>query len=431
MRTIPLLLAAVFGLAVGIASTWLITQRAHDKAKPAQSSEPASTEKKVLYWYDPMVPDQHFDKPGKSPFMDMQLVPKMAGDAGDGAGVVQIDPRQVQNLGLRTARAARGALTSTVRATGTVAFDDRAVTVVQARVAGIVERLEVRTPLTAVKQGQALLTLLAPDWTAAQEEYLSLRRMRSEGLDELRTAARRRLLLLGMSEGQIRAIERNGEAQTRITIAAPRDGVIAELSVREGATVVAGSPLLRINGLDTVWVNAAIPEAQISRVTPASTIEAELPAFPGERFAGRIDALLPDVDAVTRTQTARIVLRNPEHRLAPGMFARIEFAASKDQPKAVLVPTETVIATGTRSVVIVVDGEGRFRAQEVRIGDEADGKTEVIDGLEDGESVVLSGQFLIDSEASLTGTLARLGGDNKAPAASKDPAHDHPDGGTP
>jgi Cu(I)/Ag(I) efflux system membrane fusion protein len=422
MRPISVVLAAVGGLVVGVAATWLFTRHAFDATKSVTSSAPASTDKKVLYWYDPMVPDQHFDKPGKSPFMEMQLVPKYAGsESGDGAGVIKIDPRQVQNLGLRTAKIARGALASTVRATAVVAFDERAVTVVQARVAGIVERLDVRAPLTAVKQGQALLTLLAPDWTAAQEEYLSLQRMHSSGLDELRNAARRRLLLLGMGEGQIRAIERSGQSQARITITAPRDGVVGELSVREGATVMAGSPLLRLNGLDTVWVNAAIPEAQIGRVTSAASVNVELPAFPGQQFEGRIDALLPDIDAATRTQTARIVLDNLQHRLAPGMFAQVEFTAAKEGSTSVLVPTEAVIATGTRSVVIVDDGKGRFRAQEVRTGDEAEGKTEVLDGLKDGDTVVLSGQFLIDSEASLTGTLARLGGsadETSAPASN-------------
>jgi Cu(I)/Ag(I) efflux system membrane fusion protein len=408
MRTISVVLAALVGLVVGVTATWFFTHRARNVTQPGAS---ASADKKVLYWYDPMVPDQHFDKPGKSPFMDMQLVPKYAGgESNDSAGVVQIDPHQVQNLGVRAAKASRGALNVTVRATGAVAFDERAITVVQARVAGIVERLEVRAPLTAVKQGQALLTLLAPDWTAAQEEYLSLRGMQSGGLDQLRDAARRRLLLLGMSEGQIRAIERSGQSQARITITAPRDGVVGELSVREGATVMAGTPLLRLNGLDTVWVNAAIPEAQIGRVTSASSVSVELPAFPGQRFEGRIEALLPDIEPATRTQTARIVLDNPKHRVAPGMFAQIEFTESNARAESVLVPTEAVIATGTRSVVIVDDGKGRFRAQEVRIGDEADGKTEVLDGLKDGETVVLSGQFLIDSEASLTGTLARLGG---------------------
>ena len=405
MRSTPLIFAGCAGLALGIASTWFVMHR----ATPAASLAPA--DKQALYWYDPMVPDQHFDKPGKSPFMDMQLVPKFSGGSGDGEGVVSIDPREVQNLGVRTAKAEHGTLTSTVRATGTVAFDERAVAVVQARVAGIVERLDVRAPLATVRQGQSLLTLLAPDWTAAQEEYLSLQRTHAQGLDEMRAAARQRLFLLGMSETQVRAVESSGRAQTRITVTAPRDGVVSELSVREGATVAAGTPLLRINGLDTVWINAAIPEAQAGRVTTDSSAEVEVPAFPGERFAGRIEALLPDVDAVTRTQTARIVVDNTDHRLAPGMFARLEISSGpNEKAESVLVPTDAVIATGTRSVVIIDDGKGRFRAQEVRIGDEANGKTQIVDGIEDGESVVLSGQFLIDSEASLSGTLVRLQG---------------------
>jgi Cu(I)/Ag(I) efflux system membrane fusion protein len=419
MRPMLLIPVAIAGLVIGIASTWFVMHRGHEVAPSAAASAPA--EKKTLYWYDPMVPDQHFDHAGKSPFMDMQLVPKFAGNASDsGDDVVRIDPRQVQNLGMRTARAERGLLTSSVRASGSVAFDERAVSVVQARTAGIVERLDVRAPLAAVKQGQSLLTVLAPDWTAAQAEYLSLRHSRSPGLEDVRTAARERLLLLGMSEGQIRSIEQRGQAQARITIAAPRDGVIGELSVREGATVAAGAPLLRINGLDTVWVNAAIPEAQIHRVTPASPVDAEFPAYPGERFSGQVEALLPDVDAATRTQTARIVLKNPGHRIAPGMFARLTFTSAAQETTGVLVPSEAVIATGTRSVVIVAEGDGHFRPQEVRLGDEADGKTNVIEGIKDGETVVLSIQFLIDSEASLSGTLARLGGGDDAPTAAKD-----------
>jgi len=322
----------------------------------------------------------------------------------------------VQNLGVRTARAERGTLMSDVQATGTVAFDERAVTVVQARVAGIVERLDVRAPLSEVNQGQALLTLLAPDWTAAQEDYLSLRRSRAPGLDELRAASRQRLVLLGMSEEQIRAVEKSGQAQRRIAVTAPRSGVVGELTTREGASVAPGAPLLRINGLDTVWINAAIPETQIGRVTRAAPAAVEFPAFPGERFTGRIETLLPDIDAATRTQTARIVLRNPDHRLAPGMFARVQIGASS-QAAGVLVPSEAVIATGTRSVVIVGDGQGHFRAREVRVGAEANGITQIVDGLSAGESVVLSGQFLIDSEASLSGTLARLKGGDAAPDA--------------
>lgn len=406
MKRLSLFLALLVGIVVGVGSTWWLIGRGH---RDMPTTAPAPTEKKVLYWYDPMVPAQHFDQPGKSPFMDMQLVPKYAGEGADDAGTVRIEPRLVQNLGVRTALATRGTPAPSVRATGTVTFDERGVVVVQARVAGIVEHLAVRAPLTTVAAGQPLLTLIAPEWTAAQAEYLSLRAARSEGLDTVRAAARQRLLLLGMSEGQIRTVERLGRAEDRITIVAPRAGVVSELLARDGASVTAGTPLLRINGLDTVWVNAAIPEAQIGRVAPGDAVTLDLPAFPGDSLAGTIDTLLPDLDVTTRTQTARIVVPNPTRRLVPGMFARVAITGHADAAAVVQIPTEAVIATGARQVVIVDAGGGRFRAQEVRIGDESDGRTSVLEGLDEGERVVLSGQFLIDSEASLAGTLARLG----------------------
>jgi|CXWL01.1.fsa_nt_gi Cu(I)/Ag(I) efflux system membrane fusion protein len=405
MNRIPLILVLLVGVVIGGAATWWFTR--HSQSMPEARSD-QSNEKTVLYWYDPMVPNQHFDQPGKSPFMDMQLVPKYAGAAEASAGTVSIDPRLVQNLGVRTAIAKRGTLAVNVRATGSVAFDEGAITWVQARVAGIVERLHVRTTLMKVDQGQPLLTLIAPEWTASQAEYLALRQTRTAGLDGLRAAARQRLTLLGMSEAQIRAVERSGRAQDRITIAAPHAGVIGELSVREGASVMAGTPLMRINGLDSVWINAAVPEAQMGRVKAGAKVTVELPAYPGESFQGSIDALLPDLDAATRTQTARILVPNPTGRLVPGMFAQLQIDEAANAGAGILVPTEAVIATGTRDVVIIDAGDGRFWAQEVRVGAEANGQTAVLEGLSEGDRVVLSGQFLIDSEASLIGTLARL-----------------------
>ena len=408
MRRLSLIVIVPAAFLLGLAVMWLWTH-AHTPT-PATSAGTNATGEKPLYWYDPMVPDQHFEQGGKSPFMDMQLVAKYAGGSSADAGTVVINPRQAQNLGVRTERAMLGSLTTTVRATGTIAFDERAVSVVQSRVPGIVEQLLVRAPLTTVRAGEPLLTLIAPDWTAAQEEYLALQRTHTNGLDAVRAAARQRLTLLGMSEGQIRAVERNGHAQTRITVSAPRDGVVGELNVREGASVMAGTPLLRINGLDSVWMNAAIPEALRGRVADGASVKAQLAAFPGETFEGTIETLLPDIDPATRTQMARIVLKNPQHRLAPGMYASVVIAPSAPTMQNVLVPTEAVIATGTRNVIIIDDGSGHFRAQEIRLGDEANGKTAVVEGLKDGDNVVLSGQFLIDSEASLTGTLARLTG---------------------
>ena len=417
MNRFPLTIALALGVVLGAGATWWIVQRPPESVA-ATTADGTKAEKLVLYWYDPMVPNQHFDQPGKSPFMDMELVPKYANSADEAAaGSVSIDPRLVQNLGVRTAKAQRGTLATSIRTTGSVAFDEGAITWVQARVAGIVERLQVRATLTKVAQGQTLLTLIAPEWTSAQAEYLALRRARSSGLGGLRAAARQRLTLLGMSEGQIRQIERSDRAQDRIAVRAPRAGVIAELSVREGASVIAGAPLMRINGLDSVWINAAIPEAQIGRVHTGAKVKVQLAAYAGESFDGSIDALLPDLDTTTRTLTARIVVPNQSGRLVPGMFAQLQIDAAANAIEVLLVPTEAVIATGTRDVIIVDAGDGRFRAQEVRLRDEANGQTEVLEGLTEGDQVVLSGQFLIDSEASLIGTLARLG---ESSAAAED-----------
>lgn len=419
MKRLPPIMALLAGLAVGIGSTAWLLRRPDPIATPAATS--ATSQKDVLYWYDPMVPNQRFDRPGQSPFMDMPLVPKYADGASEDIGTVRIEPQLVQNLGVRTALATRSTMAAPVRVTGTVAFDERGVALVQARVAGIVEHLAVRAPQTIVRAGQPLLTVIAPEWTAAQAEYLSLRSAHSSGLGALRDAARQRLVLLGMNEDQIRAVERNGRVDDRIVIAAPRDGVVSELLVRDGAGVMPGAPLMRINALDTVWINAAIPEAQIGRVAPGSRVAVTLPAFPGETIAGTVEALLPELDAATRTQTARISVPNPSQRLVPGMFAQV-VVSGHGESSAIRVPSEAVIATGTRHVVILDLGGGRFRAQEVRVGDDVEDRTTVLDGVAEGDRVVLSGQFLIDSEASFAGALARL---DPLPAAGAGEAAAH------
>jgi membrane fusion protein, copper/silver efflux system len=387
--------------AAGIGGYWYGASRT---TPPATSPDRTSPDRKILYWYDPMVPQQRFDKPGKSPFMDMELVPKYADEEG-GAGSVSIDPRVVQNLGVRTAEAALGRIERRVEAVGSIAWNERAVFVVQARSGGFVERLHARAPLDPVAKGQPLVELLAPDWAAAQEEYLLLRRAsKDSGLAE---AARNRLSLLGMSEGQIGLLEKTGQVQTRITLYAPISGVIAELGVREGMTVAPGAMLFRLVDLATVWVNAEVPEAQGAWLRPGTAVEANVPSFPGQVFHGRVSAILPEVNAATRTLRARVELANPGGRLKPGMYATLGFAEGAGT-KALVVPSEAVIRTGARSLVIVAEGEGRFHQQEVKLGFESGGKTEVRKGLAEGDKVVVSGQFLIDSEASLRASGARM-----------------------
>jgi Cu(I)/Ag(I) efflux system membrane fusion protein len=304
---------------------------------------------------------------------------------------------------VRTAQAKSGSLESRFQAVGAIAYNERGLVQLQARAAGFVERLHARAPLDAVKKGAPLVEILYPDWAGAQEEYLLLRK----GDSVLAGAARRRLSLLGMSEAEIQAVEREGRTRARVTLRSPIDGVIAELGVREGMTVAPGAALFRIVDLATVWVNAEVPEMQAARVRPGSAVRARVSAYPDDVFEGRVGAILPEVNAATRTLRARIELANPRGRLKPGMYATLEFAGehSKD---AVLVPSEALIRTGARDVVIVALGDGRFRAAEVEVGAEAGGHSEIRAGLNAGDSVVLSGQFLIDSEASLTATVSRL-----------------------
>lgn len=370
--------------------------------------------KKVLYWHDPMVPGQKFDKPGKSPFMDMQLVPVYADEHGVD-GTVSISARTQQNLGVRTAAVAKGSLETTFGAVGSVAYNDRDVAVVQARANGFVEKLFVRAPLDPVRKGQPLAELFVPDWVAAQEEYLAARRLSGVGLESLADAARQRMQLAGMNEAQIRAFESTGEVQGHTTLQAPIGGVIAELGAREGMTVMAGAPLFRINGLSTVWINADIPEGVAAQVRPGTAVEARTPALPGDVFKGKVSAILPEVNPATRTIKARIELANKSGRLVPGMFATVSFTAPA-RSEVLLVPTEAVIQTGKRNVVIVAQGDGQFAPVDVELGTETGGQTEIRKGLEAGQKVVVSGQFLVDSEASLRSTAARMG---DAPIADK------------
>jgi membrane fusion protein, copper/silver efflux system len=404
-----------------------LSQGMHASVTGANSASPAAgapqrigdrdpkTGKRVLYWHDPMVPAQKFDRPGKSPSMNMPLVPVYEGGAE--AGGITISPRVQQNLGVRTAEVTRGELHIAISAVGNVTYNERDVALVQARANGFLERLYVRAALDRVRRGQALAQLYVPDWVAAQEEYLSVKRMQSAGMTELLGSARERMRLAGMTDEQIRRIEKDGKVEPRLTITAPIDGVVTELAAREGMTVVVGAPLFRINGLRSVWLNAELPENVAAIARPGNNVEARAPALPGEVFNGTVNAILPDVSLATRTVKARIELANPQYQLTPGMFATVQFATAS-RADVLSVPSEAVIQTGTRSLVMVAEGEGEFTPVTVETGLDADGRTEIRSGLKAGQKVVVSGQFLVDSEANLRATGSRLSGE---PTSSSDP----------
>lgn len=406
-------IAALVLLALGGAAGYYAARQAHGPARsaaPSADSAPtASGERKILYWHDPMVPGPRFDKPGRSPFMDMDLVPRYA-DEGDEDGAVSISPRVTQNLGVRTAVAQPGRLDARVAAVGRVEYNDRSTVVVAPRTNAFVEKVLVRAVQDPVRRGQPLVELLVPDWASAQEEYLALRASKVPGAETLASAARERLLLAGMSEAQVRALEASGQVQSRLTLVSPIDGVVAELGVRDGMTVSMGTPLYRLVSLGSVWVEAEVPEAQAALVRTGQAVEVTVPAWPGEVFHGRVAAVLPEVNAETRTLRARIELANPGARLRPGMYANVAVAdAAPAKEPVLLVPAEAVIRTGTRAIVLVAEGEGKFRQAEVSLGRESGGQIEVVKGLAAGTQVVVSGQFLIDSEANLRATGARLG----------------------
>lgn len=404
------LVAGAVLLLVGLGAGWVLSQwlssgsHAGASATAAAPAAPAA-ERKVLYWYDPMVPTQRFDKPGKSPFMDMQLVPRYADAAGaDASTAVVVSPQAVQSLGLRVAAAEKRVLQPAVDVVGTVGLNERDVSIVQARANGFVERVHARAPGDVISAGAPLAEVLHPDWLAAQREYLAVR---ATGDAVLAQAARARLTLLGMPAALIELVEVSGQPQAVTTIVSPTGGLIAELMVRQGMTLSAGMTLARVNGLGSVWVEAAVPEALAAAVVTGQRAELRLVAFPGEVLRGKVTAVLPEASRDTRTLRVRVEVPNPGGRLRAGMFGQVRLLGAGQGTEVVTVPGEAVIRTGRRALVYVVDAPGRYRPVEVELGAEVDGRVAVLRGLSAGQQVVASGQFLVDSEASLQGMTAR------------------------
>ncbi len=410
MRTSSRLLASggfLLILAAGIGiGYWAAVHPRSPISTEAKSMPPVVATKpspKVLYWYDPMVPTQRFDRPGKSPFMDMQLVPKYADDhaTNDGGGDdLKIDPRVSQNLGVRMATVRTGELQRERITSGQLAFNTRDLAVVQTRTAAYVERVYDRAPGDVLATGAALVDLFVPEWMAAQQELIAVKAVNDGALNG---AARSRLERLGMSRTLIDAVIASGKPQATITIRAPLAGVLTSLEVRNGMSLAAGATLATINGLDPLWLEVAVPESALDRLAVGQTARAQLAAFPGDTLTGTIAAILPDLDSATRTARVRIELPNSERRLKAGMSARVILPAIGTE--ALLVPMEAVIRTGTRTFVMREQNPGQFRAVAVDLGHEGTTDVEVRRGLQAGDRVVASGQFLFDSEASLRGRI--------------------------
>ncbi|WP_321963490.1 efflux RND transporter periplasmic adaptor subunit [Paraburkholderia sp. J7] len=411
---------AVFAAAALLGTGYFVGTRhasaAHENTVAASASgnpTDPKTGRKVLYWHDPMVPNQHFDKPGKSPFMDMQLEPVYA-DEGGGSSGIAINPGLQQNLGIRYATVRREETTEGFDAVGTTQFDESQADVVQTRVTGYIDRLYASAPMQRIAKGAPIASVFVPDWLAPQEEYLALKR---GGMDNsLLEASRARMRALSIPDGVMASLDRTGKAQTHIVIASPETGVLSELNVRDGAQVAPGQTLAKVAGLSKLWLIVEIPENLALRVQPGMRVDATFSGDPTQHFKGQIREILPGISTTSRTLQARLEIDNTELRLTPGMLMRVRVEAQKPVSR-LLVPSEAVITTGKRSVVIVKNADGRLQPADVTVGNDVGGDTEVMSGLSDGETVVASGQFLIDSEASLKSVLPRIEGAAGASAA--------------
>ena len=396
----PLARAAILGILISGALGFGLARVTMLPPSPGTAGE--ADKRKILYWYDPMIPGERYPGPGLSS-MGMKTIPRYADEAGEASGV-RIDPTAMQNLGIRLATVERGALESDLTVTGTIDFNQRSVAVIQARANGFVLRVYNRAPGDVIAAGAPIADVLVPEWGGAQLEYRAVQRT---GNAALIAASRQRLRLLGVTGAS------GGSGTT--TIRSPIGGVIQTLDVRRGMTLTAGQTLAQVSGLGTVWLNAALPEAQSGGVRVGRPVRAELTAFPGESVFGRVIAILPTAQADSRTLTVRIELPNLGGRLRPGMFATVHLGG--DAGSGLLVPSEAVIRTGKRDLVMVAGPGGRYHPVEVRLGREGGGKTEILAGLGEGQKIVASGQFLLDSEASVSGIDVRpLGAEPMTPA---------------
>ena len=373
-----------------------------------QPTTAAGEENDILYWVAPMDPNYRRNQPGKSP-MGMDLVPVYA-DGSDG-NTVTIAPEVVQNLGVRTAKSERSRLWRGIDTVGYVDYDESKVSHIHLRTEGWLERLYVESEGERVTRGQRLFDLYSPDLVNAQEEYVQALKI---GNRDLAQASRDRLEALGIPADQIAKLEKTRRVQQTVAIYAPQDGVVATLPVREGMFVRPAMRVMSLADLSSVWLLAEVYERQADWVKVDQPAEVRLAYRPGQVWQGEVEYIYPSLDPKTRTLKVRLRFDNPEEALKPNMYANVRIFGGPRE-NIIVIPLEGLIRTGRAERVIIALGEGRFEAREVQAGIESGEWVEIARGLDDAEEVVISGQFLIDSEASLRASLMRMSAPETAP----------------
>ena len=367
----------------------------------------AKPERKVLYYRNPMNPAITSEHPMKDS-MGMPYIPVYAGEA-EQPGIVRIDPAVVQNLGVRTAVAQQTALPRRIDTVAYVAFDESLTRRVHARAAGWVQTLAVASEGETVRAGEQLFTLFSPDVVTAEGEFLSAL---ASGNEHLIEASKIRLAALGVSDATIEHIARTREILREVPYFAPAAGVVEALGVRPGSYVEPGTEIMRLGSLEDVWVIAEITAAQAGWIAPGTPLRIGIPALPGRTFSARVDFIYPQLDPTTRTLRVRATVPNPQGMLKPRMFARARLLGAA-VANAVTVPVPALIRTGREDRVVITLGHGRFEVRKVTPGVTAGGRVQIVQGIAPGDRVVVSGQFLIDSQASIEAAAQRLNGRDK------------------
>jgi RND family efflux transporter MFP subunit len=425
-RVIIILVSGIYAVALSVSAlpnavsvklfSALFTGVAHaEEALKAGMVDPR-TGKKIKYWVAPMDPTYIRNEPGQSP-MGMDLVPVYEEEGGEkeSSSTVRIDPVTRQNMGIRLGRVEKRQLAKTIRTFGTVTYDETGLYSVNTKFNGWIETLYVDFLGEKVEKGQALFDIYSPDLLTAQQEYLiaiqqhdSRQKNSRKGNDRLLDASRTRLAYWDLTDAQITQLETAGEIQKTITIFSPASGVVIKKNALKGHYVKAGEHQYEIADLSTVWVDVDIYEYELPWVHKGMAAEMDLAYIPGKRYSGDVLFIYPFLDPKTRTARLRLSFPNPDNALKPGMYANVTLQSALPE-KRLVVPQEAVIDSGVRKRVFVSREKGKYEAREVTLGVEGnDYMFEVIEGLAEGEEIVVSGQFMLDSESRLKEAIAKM-----------------------
>lgn len=411
----------------------------HETAAPKPAATPGA---KILYWKSPMIPGFRSDKPGKDP-MGMELVPVYAGEAPGGApGTLAINPRTVQDIGVKTEPVRRQMLTREIRTIGRIDYDERLVRDVSPKIGGWVETEYVNFPGQMVHKGEPLGTIYSPELVSTEQEYLNAlhfqKELKASPLDDARTGARElaksvetRLRYWDITDAQIRALRDRGRITRTMVLHAPFSGIVLKKNVFQGGYVKPGQSMYQLADLSRIWVYADMYEYQAPWIRPGQEATMTLAYQPGAVFHGRVIYVYPYLNRKTRTIEVRMEFRNgPGFELKPGMWADVNLKPTVSR-EALVIPVDAVIRTGTRDIVILALGHGHFAPRDVRLGVQAGDYYEVLAGLTEGERVVDSAEFLLDSESSLRSALGKMtwtppephGAASPSPSAGLAPPH--------